>query len=182
MSIRYEINNRIEEQRLCRLIPLNAKDPRKRTVLMSHEITQMVMGPWSEGPMGDRCGRLRADLENFVTGATITVCWEPFEAKDAQIGRLDRIEDEVWDFRCQEPSPGLRVFCRFAEKDVLVTLTCYPRSVPVPWLHRLPLVDDKRRWRSAILECRSEWKKLFPAYEPISGNHIDDYFSNAILQ
>ena len=142
----------------------------------------MVMGPWEDGPIGERCGRLRADLENFITGARMTVCWEPHEANEAQIGRLEPIEDEVWDFRCQEPSPGLRVFCRFAEKDILVALTCYPRSVPVPWLDRLPLRDNKRRWRTAIVECRSDWRKLFPAHEPVTGGGLDDYLSNAILQ
>jgi hypothetical protein len=183
MSIHDGINDRIGDQRICRLVPHNKKDPRQRTVLMSQEITEMVDGPWQDGLMGDRCARLRADLENFVTGARMTVCWEPFEAKkEAQIGRLDPIGDEVWDFRCQEPSPGLRVFCRFADKDILVALTCYPRSISVPWLDRLPLLDSKRRWRRAIIDCRSEWKKLFPAHEPISRDHIDEYLSNAILQ
>ena len=182
MSIRDEINNRVSEHRLTRLIPVNQKDPRRRTVLMSEEITGMVMGPWVEGPMGERCGRLRADLENFVTGERVTVCLTPREAKDAQIARLEPVEDEVWDFRCQEPSPGLRVFCRFAEKDILVAMTCYPRSLSLPWWHRLPLLDDERRWRTAIVECRSDWRKLFPAHEPVTGGCLDDYLSNAVLQ
>ena len=149
---------------------------------MSVELTEMVSGPWDDNQMGERCGRLRADLENFVTGAMMTVAWDPYEATDAQIGRLDPIGDEVWDFRCQEPSPGLRVFCRFAEKDVLVAMTCYPRSIPVPWLDRWPLKDKRRRWRTAIVECRSEWTKLFPAYQPFTGGHLDDYLSNAVFQ
>jgi hypothetical protein len=182
MSMRDEINARIAEKRLFRLEPLNVKDLRKRTVLMSEEINQMVSGPWPDGPMGIRCGFLRADLENVVTGDFITVCWEPFKARNEQIGRLAPVTDEVWDLRCQNPAPGLRVFCRFAEKDVLVALTCSPRSIPVPWLHRLPLLDRlSPEWRKAIVECRCLWKKLFSAHQPVSGTDINAYLSDAIL-
>ena len=59
-----------------------------------------------------------------VRNDVMTVCWDPFKARDAKIGRLYPIADEVWDLRSQAPPPGLRVFCRFAEKDVLVALTC----------------------------------------------------------
>jgi hypothetical protein len=97
------------------------------------------------------------------------------------MGRLDA--DEVWDLRSQAPPPGLRVFCRFAEKDVLVALTCSPRSVPVPWLNRLPLLGrSSREWRDAIVGCRREWNVLFPAHQPLSGVDLSDYISNAVLQ
>jgi hypothetical protein len=182
MSIRDEINARIEERRLFRLKPLNEKDEKRRTVLMSEEINGMVSGPWPDGPMGLRCTRLRADLENVVTAEFITVCWDPFKARNEQIGRLDPVEDEVWDLRSQKPKPALRAFFRFAEKDILVVLTCSPRWVPVSWLRRLPLLGrETREWRRAIVECRSEWRKLFPAHEPISGTDINVYLTGAIL-
>jgi hypothetical protein len=153
MSIRNEINARIAENRLFLLKPLNEKDNKRRTVLMSNEINQLVTGPWVDGPMGARCARLRADLENLVTAEDIIVCWEPFEARNEQIGRLCPVRDEVWDLRSQDPKPGLRIFFRFAEKDVFVALTCAPRSVPVSWLHRLPLLgQESREWRNAIVE------------------------------
>ena len=183
MSIRDEINNRIAEGRLFRLTPLFSSDGKERTVLMSEEINRLVTGPWEEGPMGNRCSGLRAELENFVSGAPISVCWIPFEANgNHQLGRLDKIEDGVWDYRSTNPPPGLRVFCRFAEKDVLVAFTCSPRSVHVSWLDRLPLLGrQSREWKRAILECRAEWAKLFPAYQPISGGSIDDYISNPVV-
>jgi hypothetical protein len=182
MSIRDEINARIKEGRLFRLEPENQKDEKRRTVLISEEINRMVSGPWPDGPMGLRCARLRADLENIVTAELITVCWDPFKARNEQIGRLHRVEDEVWDLRSQKPKPGLRAFFRFAEKDVFVVLTVAPRSVPVSWLSRLPLLRrESREWRNAIIECRTEWKKLFPAYEPIHGTDINVYLTGAIL-
>ncbi len=158
-------------------------DAKTRTVLMSYEINSMVNGPWPDGPMGNRCARLRAELENFVSGEPITVCWNPFEARDThQMGRLDKVADEIWDYRSVDPKPGLRIFCRFAERDVLVALTCSPRSVPVSWLPRLPLLKGvSNEWKIAKRECRAEWAKLFPTYAPISGEHVNDYITNAVL-
>jgi hypothetical protein len=95
MSIREEINARIEEGRLFRLKPVNDKDQKRRTVLMSEEINRMVSGPWPDGPMGFRCSRLRAELENLITAEFITVCWDPFKARNEQIGRLARIMHEA---------------------------------------------------------------------------------------
>ena len=110
MSIRDEINHRIGEERLFRLAPLVVGDKKARTVLMSVEINSMVNGPWLDGAEGNRCARLRADLENFVSGEPITVCWEPFKGREVhQIARLDKVEEEVWDYRSVEPAPGLRV-------------------------------------------------------------------------
>jgi hypothetical protein len=181
MSIRDEINARIAEGRLFRLKPLNKKDNERRTVLMSPEISGLVMGPWPpSGPMGARCARLRGDLESLITAENITVCWEPHKGRSEQIGRLCPIGDEVWDLRSQDPPPGLRVFFRFAEKNVFVALTCAPRSVPVAWLPRLPLLDS-REWRRAIVTCRSRWRVLFPAHEPISGSSADAYLTGARL-
>ena len=181
MSTRDEINARIEEGRLFRLKPLNEKDIKRRTVLMSQEINQLVTGAWLDGPMGARCARLRGDLENLITAEDITVCWEPFKGRTEQIGRLAPVQDEVWDLRSQE-KPGLRVFFRFAEKDVFVALTCAPRSVSVSWLSRLPLLDrHSREWREAIVECRTQWRQLSPAHRPITGSSADEYLTGAAI-
>ena len=183
MSIRDEINRRIEEGQLFRLLPMITGESHARTILMSTEINAMVNGPWADDVSGFRCARLRADLENFVSGAPITVCWNPHEARAVhQMARLDPIADGVWDYRSVDPSPGLRIFCRFAEKDVLVALTCRPRSKPVSWIERLPLMDDSRAWKRAIRECRHEWTRLFGAYQSLNGEDLNEYLSNPILQ
>jgi hypothetical protein len=181
MSIKTEIRNRIAEGRLFKLLP-QISTPQVRVVYMSIEIKDLVESSALGGEMGNRCAFLRADLENFVSGALMTVCCEPTRAKNQQIARLCPISDEVWDFRLSRPRPNLRVFCRFAAKDVAVALTCSPRSVHVSWLPRAPLADKySDEWRLAIRECCSEWNKLFPSYPPISGVCPDDYLSHAIL-
>jgi hypothetical protein len=180
MSIRAEINLRIAEGRLFRLPPRNVKDVRLRTVLVSEEINHMVSGPWPDGPVGARCAHLRNDLEAFISSEFITVCWKPYKAYDEQVGRLDA--HEVWEVRCRAPRPSLRIFCRFAEKDVLVALTCSPRWKEVSWLHRLPLLGrESDQWKGALAECQSTWNKLFPMHSPFSGNSADDYITNAVL-
>jgi hypothetical protein len=163
---------------------LNDKDNQRRAVLMSQEINELVIGPWSDGPMGARCARLRGDLEHLITAENITVCWDPFKARNEQIGRLNPIGDLVWDLRLQDPKPGLRVFFRFAEKDVFVALTCAPRSASVSWLRSVPLLGrESRQWRRAIVGCKAQWRLLFPAHEPVSGDSIDAYLTGArILQ
>lgn len=182
MSIREQWKERVKEGRLFKLgfrIPGLAE---KRTVLMSPEINALVSGPWTDDLMGDRCGRLQANLENILAGNRLTVCWEPFRARQRhQIGRLEPVEDGVFDIRSVE-KPGLRVFFQFAEKDVLVLLTCSPRSVPVPWLKRLPLLaKELKEWKEAVFETKREWLKLFPSHPSLKGGSVSDCLSNAFL-
>jgi hypothetical protein len=181
MSIRTEWLAHLAGERLCRLEPFPG-DRKVRTVLMSQEINSLVSGPWDDEEMGERCGRLLATLQRIVRGEILVVCMVPFKAREAQIGRLDPVEDSVFDIRSRE-EPGLRVFCRFAEKDVLIASVCAPRSMPVSWLARLPLGDGySRQWRRAVYECKDHWTKLFPAYDPVKGDNLNDYLSNARLE
>jgi hypothetical protein len=183
MSIRTEWIKRVYEGRLFRLGFLIPGPPERRTVLMSAEINKLVSGPWESNPMGNRCARLRADLEYVLAGDPLTVCWAPGKGrKYHQIGLLDPPQDFMFDLRSLD-EPGLRVTFHFAEKDVLVAFICSPRSVRVPWLHRLPLLDMKSKgWRNAIMETRALWGELFPGHQPHSGDHIDDLLTNAIVR
>ena len=179
MSIRKEWLDHVGAGRLHRLDPFPG-DRKFRTVLMSGAINRLVSGPWDEDEMGIRCGKLLAKLQRIVRGETLVVCMEPFKARGAAIGRLEPIEDSTFDIRDRD-EPGLRVFCRFAEKDVVVALVCAPRSVQVLWLPRLPLGDRySREWRWGIAECRNQWSQLFPAHDPVKGDNLDDYLSNAV--
>lgn len=110
------------------------------------------------------------------------VCMTPFAAREAQLGRLDPIEDSVFDFRSRE-KPGLRVFCRFAERNVLVAFVCAPRSVKVSWLDKLPLGDRySKHWKRAVRECKEQWSILFPKYDPVRGDNLNDYLTHATTE
>jgi hypothetical protein len=174
MSIREDWKRLVKEEALFRLDPFPG-DRKARTVLMTPAINKLVSGPWDDELMGDRCARLLAGLQRIVRGATLIVCMEPFEAREAQLGRLAPISDSVFDFRSRE-KPGLRVFCRFAERDVVVAFTCAPRSIKVSWLDKIPLGDRySKEWKNGVSECIAQWSMLFPRHDPVLGDDLNAY-------
>jgi len=140
MSIRKEWMEHVEKERLFKLDPFPG-DPNARTVLMSEELLKLTTRPMEEGEDGNRRSPLIASLQYIVAGRRLVVCMTPFKARKANLGRLDPIEDSIWDVRCQE-KPALRVFCQFVEKDVLFAVTCRPRTVKMDWLGWVPLGDS----------------------------------------
>ncbi len=182
MSIKDSIAYWIDEGRLHELKLRLDSDPILRAMVISNEIFDLLNGPWDEALWERRCNLLWATLETFIKGQEIGICLTPYKATAAYMSRLDKPEDEVWDIRSIDPSPGIRVFGRFAEKDVFVGLIWSPRSVEIPASQRLPLGDkDSIEWKHAILECKSEWRKLFPSDEPIHGEEIDEYVGTNFL-
>lgn len=181
MSIRSEWQKLIAKGELFKLSPFDG-DPSRRTVLMSQEVKDLVSGDWQEGEEGNRRARLLATLQNIVAGRRLVVCMKPFKARIAVLGRLDSIEESIWDIRCQE-KPALRMFCRFLEKDVLFAIECRPRSIEVDWLDWLPLGDRySKEWKRAIASTKRQWTMRFPVTQFVSGDNLDDYLSNATLE
>jgi len=180
MSIREEWKKLVREGELFRLLPLDG-DRNARTVLLSAEIQELLEHEMEEGDESDRRSRLLATLQNIVAGHRLVVCLEPYSARKANIGRLDPIENSVFDIRCQE-KPAVRVFCRFLERDVLLAVTCRPRSIQMNWLRWLPLGITNKQWKQGIRATIREWAKFFPTYEPVRGDNLDDYLSNATLE
>ena len=182
MSIREEWLRHVRAKRLHKLESIILDDPKGRTVLMSEQINALVSGPWTDDAMGRRCGVLRGRLERIARGGPLIVCMKPFKARKAEIGRLDEVEDSVFDIRDSE-KPGLRIFFMFVERDVLVAFACAPRSVTVPWLNRLPLGDRySREWRWGVQTAQTQWSQLFPRHDPVKGDNLDDYLSNAFSE
>src|SRR5579872_1268550 len=122
MSIREEWKKLVFEGELFRLDPFDG-DRKVRAVLLSEEMRELLERDMEEGEEANRRSRLLATLQNIVSGRRLRVCLEPYGARKAIIGRLDPIEESVFDVRCQE-KPAVRVFCRFLEKDVLFAVTC----------------------------------------------------------
>jgi len=174
MSIYDELIYRVNEGRLFRLLPELPRIGLVRQTFISQEIRNLCEGPWHSAAWEARCGSLRADLDRFIGGDVIPVAAKPYRGKTSYLKRLDPDSDEVWEIRSRDPKPGIRVFGRFARKDVFVALT---------WEEREPLLGPgSREWRDARVACKTEWTKLFPAYEPISsGANFHDYLSNFFL-
>jgi hypothetical protein len=171
MSIHDEINARVGEAppRLFRLIRSLESDPESRTMFMSKEIQSLLDGPWISPDLQYRAGRLKGDLEEFIKGSTLTLCFEPFAAKTAYMGRLSPIGDSIWDIRSRDPRPSLRVVGLFADADVFIALRWSPRSRLGP--------RDSREWRDIVTQCKTDWTSLFSTYEPVKGDDLHAFFS-----
>jgi hypothetical protein len=174
MSIRDEINNRLIEARLFLLPPALSTAPSVRTLLITPTIRKVVLGPWADPKFAVRAGRLRADLDAFSEGFVLSVATDPFrKPRSTFMARLDKPDDEVWEIRSRDPKPGIRVFGRFAEKDVFIAIN---------WATRETLGGPKSRgWRDAIETCKAEWRNLMITYPPATGDDPNDYITNIIL-
>lgn len=179
MSIRSEVKKLVEEGKLHLIEPA---DRVCRTMAVTPEIANLVNGPWLHKKMAARCIQLRIQLEAFVKGQVIGASLTPYGHGIAYMGRLDKPEDEVWDIRGRDPSPGLRVFGRFADLDLFVAFLCAPRSVRVDWLPREPLKDrTSLEWQFGILECQKQWDELLPKSSPVHGDSINDYIKENVI-
>src|SRR5260370_38474058 len=108
MRLSDETKARLSEpapRRLFVLLPTMRDDPVVRTMLLSVELRELIEGPWQSDGLEYRAGMLRADLEEFVKGETLTVCLEPFCAKSAYMGRLAPTSAGLWDIGSRDPRP-----------------------------------------------------------------------------
>ncbi len=171
MSIHQDIADRISENRLFPLQPLMPPPPgsQLRTMFITEEIQSLLVGPWRSESWEERCGYLHADLDRFVQGGVLSVAERPMSGgRSSYLRQLYRWREEVWEIRSRDPQPGIRVLGRFAETDIFIATS---------WWHRADLGGPgERAWRDAIVECKTQWKHLFPAYEPkSSGVNVHDY-------
>lgn len=166
MSIRAEIISRVYEGRLVQFTQAIRRLPDQREIYLPPDIKETITNP----NVDRRFGRAQAMLEAFVRGDVFVVRLPPKKNVTAMMALLDPMEDDVWEFRIREPKPGLRIFGRFAEKDIFIGTHCYVRD-------ELP----KDKWAHQIKLCRHEWKLLFPAYPALSGSNVHDFISNARL-
>jgi hypothetical protein len=123
------------------------------------------MPPWANTREDRRHSRLRALLDGFTDGSFVTIAENPHNKQArAILARVDPISEEVWDFRCLDPNPGIRAFGCFGETDTFVALT---------WDYR-ENIDD---WPAEVERCKVEWKKLFCNLSPHSGKTLNEYVS-----
>jgi hypothetical protein len=173
MSIRVEINHRVEQKRLFRLPRELVGEPVERTMFVSQEVYGAISGPWV---LSDtyQMAMLRANLDMFTQGKIISIAEDPYQKpKSTYMARVDPPEDEVWDIRSRDPKPGIRVLGCFAETDTFIALV---------WGTRKSLGGPRsREWRNLVESCKAEWRKLFHPYQPHTGSTISDYVSRNFL-
>jgi hypothetical protein len=169
MSIRDEIQRCVQAQpaRLVLLRPVLPATAMKRFIFVAPEILSLLDGPWETLELEIRWKHVRADLERFVAGGIIVV------GDEGYMKPLEPVEDEVWEIRCIDPNPSVRIFGSFAEKDVFIALGKR---------YRQDLAEkSSQAWAEAIRECKADWRSLFLTYPPHSGNDLHDYISDPVV-
>jgi hypothetical protein len=138
-------------------------------MLLARQVQERLDGPWNSPEDELQWFEVRANLDNFVQGGLIGIARDTFRAKSALLGQLDPPKDEVWEVRCRDPKPGIRIFGRFAAQDLFVALR---------WEYRVNMKGrHANEWHWMIEGCQEDWRGLFSWHLPLSGNFPDDYIS-----
>jgi hypothetical protein len=169
-----EVKDWCDRGQLILLQPASGS-PVVRIICLSLNLAAMVFGPWASQTEAVRWTSLRADLDSFVEGnKVIAVAKHPFKGgKKSDLKRLHKPNDEVWEFRSRHPRPALRIFGRFAAKDLFIAFRASER--------REMGGPQSRAWRDAIVQCKTDWRNLFPAFNPFTERTLYGYVSNIIL-
>ena len=152
----------VDSGRLVLLTPLSPRAMKRRPLYVTDDIWRILEGETQDEIAEERFGRLRADLETFVTEADLYphyLYW------------LTPRTDLVWEIRSIADEPTLRVLGRFIMRDVFVALTIEERSELGGW--------ESLSWRRAKRTTIQRWITLFNI-PPIEGDSQDDFFSGAI--
>ena len=175
MSIQNEINTLISSGRLVRLIQSFPGLRERRKLYATVDLVLLLRGPWNGNKVWERrWGRAIQQIDEFIDGLysdpRITVRSAPRKKSTCFMSRLDPESDEVWEIRCRDPKPGLRIFGSFIAKDEFVALLALP--------HECLSNDDD--WKPLIEQYKGEWKGYFNT-QPFSGAYPHDYISNAVV-
>lgn len=152
MSIRDEINRHIGSK-LLHLPSLVPSDPLVRELFVSAEILEIAEEPFPEHRDGDRHALFRGYLDAFTSGEEIGVSEKPFNKRsDTFLARVHPTQLEVWDIRAIEPSPGIRGFGCFGDRDLFIVLT---------YEYRENLDATANGFAIEARRCRQVWDFLF---------------------
>jgi hypothetical protein len=162
----------MDRGRLFQVFPRLPGSPVGRVLIVNEDLKRLMTGPWTDSQEEVRCGRLWADFDRFIEGRLISVSLDhPYsKPKTTYMARLDPVEDDVFEIRSRDPKPGIRVFGRFADRDVFVALN---------WEYRGNLggSQDKEFDREREI-CKARWRQLFTTYQSISGKNLNEYFAD----
>jgi hypothetical protein len=171
MSIRPEmkeaIRQHVSDKCLILIDKMTIPFNQVRPIYMVPDLYGRIFGPSAEETK--RMGFLEVDLRRFINGDKLIVGHEKEET--CFLKPMTNC-NEVWEVRSRDPKPSLRIFGRFAAKDVFVATNMQHRK----------LLDHirSRAFAVEIRKCITTWTRLFPYLEPHTGNSSHDYVSNAV--
>jgi hypothetical protein len=170
MSIRDEIRLGTKERppRLFFLPPLIGGAVVVRELFVSEEIYRVANPPAAQTDFGSRYARMRSYLDAWTEGRLISITDHPYrKPKPTYMARIDPAPDEVFDIRCIDPHPGIRVMGCFADRDLFIALTYAGREA----------LRTRQDWRNEREACKAAWRRLFPTYKPYTGANLNEYVS-----
>ena len=121
----------------------------RRALFVSEGLNTVLTSPEGDIEWEKRIAELQADLEVFVTAATI-------DPKNLFL--LYPARDGVWEIRSTRNDPSIRILGLFAARDVFVATNYALRESLGGW--------QSREWRTNKRIARAEWRKIFPTYDP----------------
>lgn len=149
MSIADEIVDRVDREMLFAIIPKARGATIRRAMFVGEELWNEINSPEGDEEWEERIGKLRADLEVFVTERTITPKY---------LFLLYPAADAVWEIRSTKDDPSLRVLGLFALKDVFVSTNYARREDLKGW--------QDRTWKDVKRLAATVWRRLFFSYRP----------------
>jgi hypothetical protein len=175
MSIPATIQAAIGKGDLC-FLPLQVPSD---TTVRHMVLHPQIAADLAQSPNIPRMFELQGELESFVRGEHMTMCFTPFKHKEARIGLLDPVSLGICDIRCRHRKPGIRVLGRFAARDCFVGLEWRPRSVPIEGFDKVVLSDSRSgdEWTFASLEVEQRWEQILGDAPFVLGGNISDYIS-----
>ena len=149
MSIEDEILDRTRRKMLFPLRPKAAGATIRRAMFISERLWNDLNSAEGDAEWEDRIGRLRADLEIFIT--------EEFIAPK-YLFLLYPAADAVWEIRSVQDQPSVRVLGLFAGRNIFIPTNHARRDELGGW--------QSREWKVVKRAARAVWRHLFPSYEP----------------
>ncbi len=142
------------------LVPKAAGTPIRRALFVAEGLWNALDSPEGDDEWDERIGKLRADLEMFVSEREITPKY---------LFLLYRAADAVWEIRSAKDQPSLRVLGRFPLPDVLVATNFARREVLGGW--------QSREWKNVKRATLAIWRVLFVTYQAIVTTDAKDVCS-----
>lgn len=131
-------------------------------MFVAEKLWNELNSPEGDAEWEERIGRLRADLELFVTEPSIAPRY---------LFLLYPAADAVWEIRSVKDQPSLRVLGLFPIADVFISTNHARREDLDEW--------QSREWKTVKRIARAVWRQLFLTYRPIVTTNVGDVCSGA---
>lgn len=162
MSIEDEIIDRHGRGMLFPVVPKAAGATIRRALFVDEHLWTALTSPVGDDAWEIRIGKLRADLEIFITEPTIVPKY---------LFLLYRAADAVWEIRSVKDNPSIRVLGQFAKKDIFISTNFALREQLGGW--------QSRKWKDVKRAAKACWRRLFNQYTPVVTIDANDVISGA---